>query len=709
MLQELANGQTPPCKQGGKCGKQAHSPWSAPRERKRRSKAVQPGAAPAEAVLSSIEELETYTSPPKRHQNGVSSPTARELALAAQEASPFRLPDALGAPVAAPAAGTAGPLAQGLLAGGDEHFSPLACGLRAPSFTSGLGPCLQQAAPPMQQQHQQQQHQQQSAWHVGSAGTAPAGSDRQRKQLRHAAAFRLAAARHRGASTGATLGASATAAAALLPVVAAAAGGSVATGEAGPAQAAAAAAPSSAAQQPPFVFCSQLWQSIALPAAVPPPADPLGLQAALPDCLEQQPELVPPPAPCAAAAAPAHLPPPLHQQQQQQQGLAGHSAARCSTGQDMETDLRSSWGSERSADVTGWQSLQARLRDEAGTGEGAGAPYDSGGMRLGGLAGAATAPRQRAGPATEDEPAGSGPCAMARSTADREAGSLRSSLDGPTCSDRQGSLLPLRASVRPHQWGSHLPSPPGGDDASPDPLLSGHRGPSSSGNSRQRSGRGSGNGKWSCFSCASPFSCKQRPAGGGDDSDDEVVRRNDSTDGFVIRRQQSFPPPPSPGHERSSSGRPKRASLNQPPEGPAELVHRLDGFSGRCAATTPSAHSGRSPAHAPCSPASEAGSDDSFSVPSGPPGLRSLGLSVGLRDASIEELAGGLAPSEGEPSPTVDALNDMLKALSLCPTAHPKDAEQLVAQACEEHAIQPNATTARTLEKMWAVHEQLYG
>lgn len=30
-------------------------------------------------------------------------------------------------------------------------------------------------------------------------------------------------------------------------------------------------------------------------------------------------------------------------------------------------------------------------------------------------------------------------------------------------------------------------------------------------------------------------------------------------------------------------------------------------------------------------------------------------------------------------------------------------------QACADHAIQPNATTARTLEKMWAVHEQLYG
>lgn len=49
------------------------------------------------------------------------------------------------------------------------------------------------------------------------------------------------------------------------------------------------------------------------------------------------------------------------------------------------------------------------------------------------------------------------------------------------------------------------------------------------------------------------------------------------------------------------------------------------------------------------------------------------------------------------------------RALSLCPTAHPKDAEALVARTCEAHAIQPNATTARTLEKIYAVHEQLYG
>ena len=47
---------------------------------------------------------------------------------------------------------------------------------------------------------------------------------------------------------------------------------------------------------------------------------------------------------------------------------------------------------------------------------------------------------------------------------------------------------------------------------------------------------------WGCFSCASPFSCKQQRRGAGADSDDdEVVRRaTDSTEGFVIRRKHSF-------------------------------------------------------------------------------------------------------------------------------------------------------------------------
>lgn len=92
-------------------------------------------------------------------------------------------------------------------------------------------------------------------------------------------------------------------------------------------------------------------------------------------------------------------------------------------------------------------------------------------------------------------------------------------------------------------------------------------------------------------------------------------------------------------------------------------MHRQAGFSARCSAT-PGDHSAGATVEAPCSPYSEAGSDDSFSLPSGPGGQCSLSLSVGLRDASIEELAEGLTGgSEGAPASTVDALNDMLKCV----------------------------------------------
>ena len=100
----------------------------------------------------------------------------------------------------------------------------------------------------------------------------------------------------------------------------------------------------------------------------------------------------------------------------------------------------------------------------------------------------------------------------------------------------------------------------------------------------------------------------------------------------------------------------RHTSLNRPPSG-EDLVGRQHAFSARC-----------TPPGAPWSPCSDdaSGSDDSFSLPSrGPPHLRS----VGLRDASLDELAGGAPGGEdgGEgggapgPAPTVDALNDMLK------------------------------------------------
>lgn len=364
-----------------------------------------------------------------------------------------------------------------MLAGDDAHFSPLASGLRAPSFTAGMGLAVQQV------------QQQQPCWHAGSAGTAPAGADKQRRHLRHAAAFRLAAARHRGVAASAALDAC-TAAAGAAALAEAPGSSAIVAGQ--PPEALSAGQPVSAAHQPPLAFCSQVWQAITAPAQ----SQPAGLQTALSGSLTLQhgPALL---ASCSADAdaAPARVPQPLQQARQRaQQGPAGASVARCSTGQDMETDLRSSWGSERSAEVANWQHIQAQTQERACAEDGAGTPHRGcSGVGLGSLGGRVAGVHRQSSMATEAGPSGGVPRALARGTAAAEASSQRSSLDGPACSDRQASLLPLRASVRPHQWGSHMPSPPGCDGASPDPLLSGHCEASSGGSSRQRAGRSSGN------------------------------------------------------------------------------------------------------------------------------------------------------------------------------------------------------------------------
>lgn len=99
---------------------------------------------------------------------------------------------------------------------------------------------------------------------------------------------------------------------------------------------------------------------------------------------------------------------------------------------------------------------------------------------------------------------------------------------------------------------------------------------------------------------------------------------------------------------------PRHTSLNRPPSG-QDLLQRQDAFSARC-----------TPLGAPWSPCADGpgtGSDDgSFSPPSATHGLRSV--SVGLRDGSIEELAGysgGKTEGEGASTVDVDSLNGMLK------------------------------------------------
>ncbi len=356
-------------------------------------------------------------------------------------------------------------LPQGLLIsqpGAEPGFSPLASGLSAPSFT----------APSFE-------------WPAAGAAAAPA--DKQRRQLRQVAAWRLASQRQRDAVAQQRRAASLDGG----PVLASLALVPAAQGPCG--------APPS---HPPAgsVFSSVEWQpAIAASSGAPPAAPQQAQQAQQQHLGEQQPQqadalqLPAPQAPVAAPPSPRatqqqqqqHAPPAPHPQHLHEvearpgsrlggQGRPG-TIARCSTGQDMETDLRSSWGSERSADVTSWQSLQARLREEAGMGGHAGRLPSA-------AAGLAAAIHRQASMVSEG-----GDAAMRSADCGGSVHSGRSSLDAPSCSDRQTSQLPLRSAMRGPAWHSHLASPPegGGDATSPDPLLG-----RSSGSSKQRS-RGS--------------------------------------------------------------------------------------------------------------------------------------------------------------------------------------------------------------------------
>lgn len=315
---------------------------------------------------------------------------------------------------------------------GDAGFSPLASGLGAPSFAAG--------------------------------SCTAAAQHKQRRQLRQAAAWRLAsskqqaeAGRPRG-SLDAGMGAAAAAAVSHGTLPCHPPPGSISSSL----QWEPAAHMGHATQ--PFTFLAQPRQQqthlkqrhepCALappaPAAAPPvPHVPQQQQQLLgaPHHQQERPQ-APLPQWSAGSYAPASRPP-------SQQVMSRLGPQRCSTGQDMETDLRQSWDSERSADVRPWQTLQARLREEAS-----------------GPAAAALQQRQ-ASMASEGD-------AAMRASGDGLP-SARSSLDAPSCSvERQTSQLPLRSAMRGEPWHSHLPSPPG-DDASPDPLLG-----RSTGSGRQR-------------------------------------------------------------------------------------------------------------------------------------------------------------------------------------------------------------------------------
>ena len=96
------------------------------------------------------------------------------------------------------------------------------------------------------------------------------------------------------------------------------------------------------------------------------------------------------------------------------------------------------------------------------------------------------------------------------------------------------------------------------------------------------------------------------------------------------------------------------------------------------------------------------------------------------------------AQRESLSPPSVDELNDMLRcewawfacsmpdaprtceSVTACAhscrrdlcrlgPAHPREAEHLVREACKSGTLVPNELTLRTLDKIWAIHEQLHG
>eukprot|EP00887_Chlorella_sp_A99_P002150 scaffold21.g2150.t1 len=324
-------------------------------------------------------------------------------------------------------------------------------------------------------------------------------------------------------------------------------------------------------------------------------------------------------------------------------------------GQGADHDLRSSWGSDRSAEVTQpWETMRTVLPPE-----GSCLRRPSSGGRTASVGGAAGL---------------------------RQSTESLASLDGPACSEREASILPLRTAL--HGSGasdaSQLSSPAPTPGATPGRRLLGFSRSAAPGSAPRRS----------CFSCASPFgACRGGP---GDDAGDEVVRRNvgasSSASEFVIRSKSL---PSSADKEEPHSGGHKglrKEGLNQPPPSPGErmLVGRQSGFSGRC---------GRGPGAWSPAPGAAPGDDGASPAASGSsPTTAAVGHGV-------EEMLSALKSSE---APSVDMLNDMLKAFCSVEN-HPRDAEDLVAEACKRGGVVPNAATMRTLDQIWAAHEQLHG
>ncbi|RMZ57666.1 hypothetical protein APUTEX25_001866, partial [Auxenochlorella protothecoides] len=230
--------------------------------------------------------------------------------------------------------------------------------------------------------------------------------------------------------------------------------------------------------------------------------------------------------------------------------------------------------------------------------------------------------------------------------------------------------------------------------------------------SSDRASRGSSQRK-TCFTCPSPFCLGLSPARDSDSDEEVSVRRPGAgADGFVLRTRADFqlatPRGAAVGADLvresrraalSSGGRPKEPAAEPSVRSSRDAQPLTSRFGlSRAALEAPHPPARSSTFHAPaaaCWP--------------------ERGLTPNSEGGGSEGPCPGMGAASETPL-SVDHLNDMLRQagdrrVDLCSLgpSNPRDAEAMVRDACTGGGLVPNAATLRTLDKIWAVHEQLHG
>uniref|UniRef100_A0A1D2AFA4 Uncharacterized protein n=1 Tax=Auxenochlorella protothecoides TaxID=3075 RepID=A0A1D2AFA4_AUXPR len=223
--------------------------------------------------------------------------------------------------------------------------------------------------------------------------------------------------------------------------------------------------------------------------------------------------------------------------------------------------------------------------------------------------------------------------------------------------------------------------------------------------SSDRASRGSSQRK-TCFTCPSPFCLGLSPARDSDSDEEVSVRRPGAgADGFVLRTRADFqlatPRGAAVGADLvresrraalSSGGRPKEPAAEPSVRSSRDAQPLTSRFGlSRAALEAPHPPARSSTFHAPaaaCWP--------------------ERGLTPNSEGGGSEGPCPGMGAACETPL-SVDHLNDMLRDLCSLGPSNPRDAEAMVRDACTGGGLVPNAATLRTLDKIWAVHEQLHG